>query len=98
MIKLTVVFGTVNLLAVFQEVLHAVVIFEIIAQAQAMERMIVSAHKVAIPARHTAGKMQLKYLVSTMSNLLQRILNKDRNIRNATQRTRQYGRRYFLLA
>lgn len=97
MIKLTVVFGTVNLLAVFQEVLHAVVIFEIIAQAQAMERMIVSAHKV-IPARHTAGKMQLKYFVSTMSNLLQRILNKDRNIRNATQRTRQYGRRYFLLA
>jgi len=43
MIELTVVFGTVNLLVVFQEVLRAMMIFEIIAQAQAMKRMIVSA-------------------------------------------------------
>jgi len=37
MIELTVVFGTVSLLVVFQEVLRAVMMFEIIAQAQAME-------------------------------------------------------------
>jgi len=41
--ELTVVFGIANLLVVFQEVLHAVMILKIIAQAQTMERMIVSA-------------------------------------------------------
>ena len=70
----TVVFGTANPLVVFQEVLHVLMIFEIIAQAQAMERMILSVKSIAI-AKYIAGKVQFKYLVSTMSNLLQRILN-----------------------
>ena len=72
MIELTVVFGTVNQLAVFQEVPSAVIANEIIAQAQAMERIIVFALSPPIVTRHIAGKVQIKYLVSTMSNLLQR--------------------------
>ena len=46
MIEVTVVFGTVNPLVVIQEVLHAAMIIEIIVQAQAMERIIVSAQEI----------------------------------------------------
>ena len=95
MIEVTVVFGTVNPLVVFQEALRAAMIIEIIVQVQAMKRIIVSAE--AIMARYFAGKVQFKYFVSTMSNLLQRILNKDRKIRNTTQHTSQFGRRFFVL-
>ena len=91
MIEVTVVFGTVNPLVVFQEDLHAAMIIEIIAQAQAMKRIIVTAE--AVVARHFAGKVQFKYLVSSLSNLLQRVLSMDRNIRNTTQHTSQFGRR-----
>ena len=61
MIERTVVFGTVNQLVAFQEVPHAIIVNEIIAQAQAMERIIVAA-RMAIVA-YFAGKMQIKYLV-----------------------------------
>ena len=64
MIGLTVVFGRVNLLVVFQEVLHAIMMLAIIAQAQAMKRIIVSAEQIAM-ALQLAGKVQFKYLVST---------------------------------
>ena len=99
MIELTVVYGTVNLPVVFQGVLHAVMIFEIIAQAQAMARIIVSADDVK-KAGYIVGKVQFKYLVSTMLNLLQRIFNQVRNIRNTTEHTSQFGRRnmYYVLA
>ena len=73
MIELTVVFGTVNQLAVFREVPSAVIVNEIIAQAQAMERIIASADIPRV-AGHFAGKVQIKHLVSAMSNLLQRDL------------------------
>ena len=56
MIKLTVVFGTVNQLVAFQEVPHAVIVSEIIAQAQAMERIIVSAYR-PITVVYLAGKV-----------------------------------------
>ena len=85
MIEVSVVFGTVNPLVVIQEVLHAAMIIEIIVQAQAMKRIIVSAEKVM--ARYIAGKVQFKYLVSTISNLLQRILNKQDEIRTEISET-----------
>ena len=47
MIELTVVYGTASLLVVILEVLHAMIADEIIAQAQTMERMIVSAKRIA---------------------------------------------------
>ena len=56
-----------------------------------MKRIIFTAE--AVVARHFAGKVQFKYLVSSLSNLLQRVLSKDRNIRNTTQHTSQFGRR-----
>ena len=85
MIEVTVVFGTVNPLVVIQEALHAAMTIEIIVQAQAVKRIIVSAEN--IMARYIAGKVQFKYLVFTLSTLLQRIVNKDRNIPNTTQYT-----------
>ena len=85
MIEVTVVFGTVSPLVVIQEALHAAMIIEIIVQAQAMKRIIVSAEK--LMARYIAGKVQFKYLVFTLSTLLQRIVNKDGNIPNTTQYT-----------
>ena len=64
MIEPTVVFGTVNPRVVFQEDLHAAMIIEIIVQAQAMKRSIVSAEKMM--ARYIAGRVQFKYLVFTI--------------------------------
>ena len=72
--ELTVVFGTVNQLVAFQAVPHAVIVNEIIAQAQAMKRIIVSARRTIVA--YIAGKIQIKYLVYFNGSLL----NKNRNI------------------